>query len=232
MNVLRHKPQGGPGTRGRPRVLLVGPDPSARREAGRALEESGRFELAGEAALGQAVRMTARTQPDVVLLELPRGAAPGVILRSLLEAAPAAKIVILAPGEGDERGLEALRAGAAGFLGNDFNRAALVRTLTGVVAGEAAISRDFAAWLIARAREEPERPLGMRPVKSRLTAREWEVLDLLSAGTSKPAIARDLSVTLGTVRSHLRSLTRKLSIDAPEPVGPGGARSRRASTSD
>ena len=74
--------------------------------------------------------------------------------------------------------------------------------------------------------------MGMRPVKSELTTREWEVLDLASAGISKTAIAYDLRVTVGTVRSHLRSLSRKLSTDGREPPFTDGSRRRRASATD
>ena len=200
----------------RSRVLLVGAEPSARHAVGRALDESGRFEVTGEvASADEAVVITSTIQPDVILLEVAGGlAAVRTTLRSILRQAPAAKIVVLAAEEGEQLALEALHAGAVGFLGQGLELSALVRTLCGVAAGEAAISRRFATWLIGWAREEPELRMGMRPVKSRLTAREWEVLDLISAGSSAAAIARDLGVTLGTVRSHVRNLTRKLTDDA------------------
>lgn len=198
-------------------VLLINPNSGRRGEMARALREVGGFEVREAASPEEAARTNSAPQPDVVLLDVTISCdGVSVIVPTMLREAPAAKIVIMATGQGEELGLEALRAGAVGFLGKDLDQAALVRTVNGVAAGEAAISRRFATWLVDHAREEPERRMGMRPVKSDLTAREWEVLDLLSAGISKPAIARDLSVTLGTVRSHLRNLARKLSIDAPE----------------
>jgi DNA-binding NarL/FixJ family response regulator len=223
MNVPGQRPRDAAEPGSRPRVLLISADPAARGVVAGTLRESDRFDVSGEAAsTDEALRMMATIQPDVILLEAPPdGAAIGVILQALLDCAPATKIVILAPEQVDGRGLEALRGGAAGFLGKELDRAALVRTVSGVAAGEAAISRRFATWLIGRVREDPERRMGMRPVKSRLTTREWEVLDLATAGISKAAIARDLRVTVGTVRSHLRSLARKLSVDERELAGAG-----------
>jgi len=198
-------------------VLLVSPDLERREAASRTLQASGRFSMTGTAAsVEEAARVAAEFLPDVVLLEVPPdGLAIRLTLQTVLESAPASKIVIWRREEVGERGLEVLQAGAAGFVAPGIDRHALVRTLTGVAAGESAVSRRFATWLIARIRAKPERRTGMRPVRSKLTAREWEVLDLAAAGISKAAIARDLSVTVGTVSSHLRSLSRKLSTDRP-----------------
>lgn len=222
------------GRSAKPRVLLVSPDLRTREAAARTLEESGRFSMTGTAAsIEEAARVAVGFLPHVVLLEVPPGApAIRVTLRPVLESAPSAKIVIWAPEEVSERGLEVLRAGAAGFVAPGMDRDALVRTVSGVAAGEPAVSRRFATWLIARIRAKPERRTGMRPVKSDLTTREWEVLDLVSAGVSKAAIARDLRVTVGTVSSHLRSLSRKLSTDRRGPPLARGSGRRRAPATD
>ena len=218
----------------RPRVLLVSPDQRIREAAARALRESGRFgPIAKATSADNAIRLAAAILPDVVLLDVPMGGqAMRSALKSVLQSAPTAKMVIWAREEVGERGLEALRAGAAGFVAPDLDADALVRTLSGVAAGEPAVSRRFATWLIARIRATPERRVGMRPVKSELTAREWEVLDLVSAGITKTAIAYDLRVTVGTVRSHLRSLSRKLSTNGREPPFTGDSSRRRASGTD
>lgn len=178
-----------------------------------------------EASPGEdALRVVSMIDAHVVLLETST-AGPQIarLVASFVGAAPTAKIVVIAPHASDEVVLDALQAGAAGVLGPDTETAALVRTAIGVAAGEAAVSRRFATRLVQRAREDRPPRAGMRPVRSVLTAREWEVLDLASSGISKPAIAQDLSVTVGTVRSHLRSLARKLSIDAGNPAGAEGS---------
>ncbi len=201
-------------------MLIAGEDAGARGVISRALRESGGFEVINEAGTAdEAVAMASAFAPHVVLLDVPTaGAEVCTVVRTILREAPEARIVVLSAEPCEQLGLETLRAGAVGFLARKIDSSALVRALNGVAGGEAAISRGLATWLVTRAREEPERRMGMRPVKSRLTTREWEVLDLVSAGISKAAIARDLSVTLGTVRSHLRNLSRKLAIDGSELV--------------
>ncbi len=152
----------------RTRVLLVNPDIGARRMMGRSLREIGGFEVIEASSAEEAMLMNPIPKPDLVLLDVTIGCSEiSMIVRRMLRKAPEAKIVIVAADEGEELGLEALRAGAVGFLGKQLELAALVRTLNGVAAGEAAISRRFATWLIDHAREEPERRIGMRPVKSR-----------------------------------------------------------------
>jgi len=217
-----------------PRVLLVSRNLRTREVAARTLQESGRFSMTVTAAsIDEAARVAAGFLPHVVLLEVPADApAIRAALRAVLESAPSAKIVIWAPEQVGERGLDVLRAGAAGFVAPGLDRNALVRTLSGVAAGEPAVSRRFGTWLIARIRAKPERRTGMRPVKSALTTREWEVLDLISAGVSKAAIARDLRVTVGTVSSHLRSLSRKLSTSRRERSVARGSARRRAPATD
>ncbi len=215
------------------RVLLVKPDSGTRQVMAHALRELGGFEVSEASTPEEAVRASSWPQPDIVLLDVTLSCdGVSMIVRAMLKNAPAAKIVIVGAEQGEELGLEALRAGAVGFLGTELDQAALLRTVNGVAAGEAAISRRFATWLVDHAREEPERRIGMRPVKSQLTAREWEVLDLFAAGIPKPAIARDLSVTLGTVRSHLRNLSRKLSIDGPDLGESGRPEPGRPATAD
>jgi DNA-binding NarL/FixJ family response regulator len=193
------------------RVLLVKHSSSGQGPLSRAVRRSGQFEVVGEAAdSDEAVLMASAARPDLMLLEVGSSTAPvSLTLRPILQRVPTAKIVVLGAEDREEQALEALQAGAVGFLGEELDTPALVRTLSGVRAGEAAISRRVATCLLDLARAHPERRMGMRPVKSKLTAREWEVLDLLSAGLSASAIARDLGLTPGTVRSHLRNASHK-----------------------
>jgi DNA-binding NarL/FixJ family response regulator len=76
--------------------------------------------------------------------------------------------------------------------------------------GEAAISRLMAGRLRERLRQLSEGLSGMRPVKSPLTTREWEVLELLKAGATTPQIAKELVVSYDTVHSHVQHILRKL----------------------
>jgi len=88
----------------------------------------------------------------------------------------------------------------------------LPRVLRGVVFGEAAISRRLAMLLVEADRRSPRAGAGLRPVKSPLTDREWEVLDLLASGARTEEIAQTLVLSTETVRSHLKNLYRKLEV--------------------
>src|SRR3954468_19077159 len=90
--------------------------------------------------------------------------------------------------------------------------ASLPRALRGSLDREAAISRRLAMHLVQHYRSAPAAGMGLRPVRSSLTDREWEVLDLLSGGASTEAIARLLVLSTETVRSHLKNLYRKLEV--------------------
>jgi DNA-binding NarL/FixJ family response regulator len=192
------------------RILVVDDDERTRQRLGAGLRGSGGFGVLLEASLEEAVEAAATLVPEVVLLDLrQRGSQLRATLRSLLARVPGARIVVMTGDARHEIAFQALQAGAAGVLLRGVEIGALARTLAGVAAGEAAVSRRCATWLARRAREEPRRRAGMRPVTSTLTSREWEVLDLLATGSSEAAIARRLGVTVGTVRSHIRALRRK-----------------------
>lgn len=185
-------------------------DERTRQRLGAGLRGSDGFGVVFEAGLEEAVEAAATLVAEVVLLDLRHhGSRLRETLRSLLARVPGTRIVVMTGDARHEIAFQALQAGAAGVLLRGVEIGALARTLAGVAAGEAGVSRRCATWLARRAREEPRRRTGMRPVHSTLTSREWEVLDLLATGSSEAAIARRLGVTVGTVRSHVRALRRK-----------------------
>ena len=89
---------------------------------------------------------------------------------------------MLTSSDEDEMGFIGLRAGAVGYLSKDLDVDILPQALDGAIKGEAAISRRLSMKLIEQSRRAPEISTGMRPVKSPLTAREWEVVDMLYEG--------------------------------------------------
>jgi DNA-binding NarL/FixJ family response regulator len=103
-------------------------------------------------------------------------------------------------------------------------------TLVRVAAGEAAVDPRLAAAQIDELRKPPHQGLGSRPVDSELTDREWAVLDLLDAGLEASAIAEQLVVSIDTVRSHIKSLHRKLGVHCREELV-GAIRTLRAPAS-
>jgi DNA-binding NarL/FixJ family response regulator len=123
-----------------------------------------------------------------------------------------AKIVVLSVRGERDLGYLALRKGAAGYLNKELDLNVLPRVLRDVVEGGAAVSRTLTADLARRLRELPEAPVGMRPVKSVLTTREWEVVDQLCLGRSTAEIAATLVLSIETVRTHVKNIMRKLEV--------------------
>jgi DNA-binding NarL/FixJ family response regulator len=120
--------------------------------------------------------------------------------------------VILTATPHDDEALAAVRMGAAGYLSKDVELETLPRILRGVAYGEAAFSRRLAMMLAESYRRGSRAGAGLRPVRSTLTVREWEVLDLLASGARTEEIAPTLVLSTETVRSHLKNVYRKLSV--------------------
>jgi DNA-binding NarL/FixJ family response regulator len=134
--------------------------------------------------------------------------------RRILAREPDVEIVILTSSDDDDVGLVGLRAGASGFLNKRAGVDALPRALRGAVAGEAVVSRRLTMRLVDTMRRTRPDGTGIRPVRSRLTPREWEVLDLLCTGQSTDEIAATLVLSSETVRSHIKNLLRKLGVSS------------------
>jgi two-component system, NarL family, response regulator LiaR len=89
---------------------------------------------------------------------------------------------------------------------------ALPRILRAVHAGEGAISRELTRGLMRQFRSRPDNSSGLRPIKGPVTAREWEVVDLLKSGQSSEHVADLLVLSHETVRSHTKNIMRKLEV--------------------
>jgi NarL family two-component system response regulator LiaR len=105
-----------------------------------------------------------------------------------------------------------LRAGASGFLCKNVGIDALPRALHCAKNGEAVITRRLTMRLIEDLRMVRTDSAGLRPIRSQLTSREWEVLDLLCQDLSTDEIADRLVVSVETVRSHVKNVLRKLEV--------------------
>jgi NarL family two-component system response regulator LiaR len=197
-----------------PSLIIADGDPLARRVVRDQLARDSDFVVVAEAAAGErAVELALEHRPDLVLMET---ALPGLdglsATRSIVGQAPGVRVVIFSATADPDLELGALRAGASGFLAKQDGTGALAQALHAVVRGEAAISRAGTMRLIERLRGAPEPGSGLRPVRSNLTSREWEVLDLLTNGASTSQIADALVVTDETVYSHVKSIMRKLGV--------------------
>jgi two-component system, NarL family, response regulator LiaR len=220
---------------GRLRAIIADDDPFARRVIKDVLERAGVIVLAEARDGREAVELTLRHRPDVVVMDVVMPGLDGIMAtRQIRRQLPEQLVIVLTGAGADdaEFGLLALRAGAGGFLSKEVEIEALPRALEGLRQGQAAISRSMTLALVERLRESPNGSSGMRPVKSPLTAREWEVIDLLKATRSTDEIAADLVLSTETVRSHVKNILRKLEVRSREDAVAAADRMRNASPPD
>jgi DNA-binding NarL/FixJ family response regulator len=173
------------------------------------------FEIvAEEADADAAIAAALRERPDVCVLDaaMPGGAvaATAAITRSLAGTA----VVVLSAIRDDGAMLDAVRAGAAGYLLKDMDPARLRFALIGVTQGEAALPRTLVTRLMLEFRvRDRRRHLAVGAAgATELTQREWEVLALLADGASTATIASLLDVSAVTVRRHVSGVLRKLGV--------------------
>lgn len=195
------------------RVIIADDDPLARRVVKDALQAADVTVIAEACNGREAAELAIHYRPDCVLMDIVMPEVDGLeAARRIMQRAPEVRVVFLTASEADGIGLVGLRTGACGFLSKDLDIAALPRTLHGAIAGQAAISRELTLQLIEIYRNTRDDGLGMRPVHSALTSREWEVLDLLCAHRGTDEIADVLVLSPETVRSHVKNLLRKLGV--------------------
>jgi NarL family two-component system response regulator LiaR len=193
------------------RAIIADDDPFARKMIKEALQRAGLVVIAEAQNGRQAVELTRHYKPDVVLMDVVMPELDGIAAtRRIVKDNPQQVIIILTTADDDEIGLLGLRAGASGFLAKDLDVDVLPQALRGALNGEAAISRKLGLRLVEQLRKAPEGRGGLRPVKSPLTPREWEVIDLLVERRTTDQIADQLVLSSETVRSHVKNILRKL----------------------
>ena len=212
------------------RAIVADDDPFARRVIKDSLQNAGIVVIAEARNGRQAVELVLYYRPDVVVMDVVMPELDGIVAtRRIVKELPDQIVVILTgAADDDDIGLQALRAGATGYLSKDLDIDALPRALEGARTGEAVISRRMTKKLIEHMRRAPDGVAGMRPVRSPLTAREWEVIDLLRDGRSTEAIADDLVLSIETVRSHVKNILRKLDVRSREDALVAADRMRTA----
>jgi DNA-binding NarL/FixJ family response regulator len=196
------------------RVLLVEDSDTARRGLTVKLTEAG-FRIVGEAASVAAARgLHPRIEFDIALIDVYLQDGDGIELAAELRAADAdTTIVILTVSTKPNDLLRALRAGADGYLEKDFSSERLGESLRAAAGGETPISRAMTPVLVREfQRQNRVRRARSRAVRERLTPREWQILTLLADGASTASIAKDLVVSIETVRSHVKAVMRKLQV--------------------
>ncbi len=198
------------------RILLVDDHPLTRSALAGLLTQHG-FEVVGEASDGEeAIEAAARLEPDLILLDLSMPGLDGLsALPRLREAAPECEVVVLTASGTEENLLGAIRGGAAGYLLKSEPPERIVDFLRGVAQGEAALSGAVARRLLEQVREGGGRSSGVPDsIATALSARELEVLLLLDDHLATDEIAKRLYISEHTVRSHVKSLLRKLGVSS------------------
>ena len=167
------------------------------------------------AALGdgeQGCRLAAELEPDVVLLDLRMPELDGLSVLERLSALDLRCAVVMLTTSSDERDLvTSLRSGARGYLLKDMEPDQLVDALAAVVGGETVVAPEMTS-VLAKVVQGGELESGRPERFSSLTPREFEILRHLAEGQSNKEIARDLGITDGTVKLHVRSILRKLEV--------------------
>ena len=197
------------------RILLVDDHPLTRAALAALLQQSG-FDVVGEAEDGeQAIDCAGRLRPDLILLDLSMPGVDGLTaLPRLREAAPQCEVVVLTASGTEENLLGAIRAGAAGYLLKSEPPARIVEFLRGAANGEAALSGAIARRLLEQVREGARGTGVPDEIAAALSARELEVLLLLDEHLATDEIAKRLFISEHTVRSHVKSLLRKLGVSS------------------
>jgi DNA-binding NarL/FixJ family response regulator len=197
----------------RPRVLLAEPDLPTR--AGlKLVVERGGLVVAGEAAdAAGAVGLAVAEGPDLALVaaELPGRALQAI--RRIAAGAPGTRVIVFTAAPSGQELLDAVLAGAAGYVSRDIDPERLSVVLRAVLDGEVALPRRLSRRLVDALRgRDARRALVAERAGTSLTDREWEILDLLAAGRSTAEIAHRLGISAVTARRHISSLVGKLGV--------------------
>lgn len=198
----------------RTRVLIADDDGLARRMMHDVLQGAGGVEVVAVARDGrEAFELAQHYRPTVLLIDIalpPAGAVE--LLRNVAPILPWARAVtVSAASDQDETVLAAFRAGAVGHIDKDVEPDEFVRSLLLASGGEAIVPRRLVAPLLERWRREM--PAGAwRPLKSTLTTREWQIVDLLAAGASTEQITECLVLSPSTVYCHIYRVLHKLGV--------------------
>jgi two-component system, NarL family, response regulator LiaR len=212
------------------RLIVADPDPLARRVIRDSLGASEGIVVVAEAKDGvELVELATHYKPELVLAEIGLPSIDGIeACRRILVKAPRVRVVIFTVNQDRDMQIRALRAGASGVLSKDTSIDSVIRALRGVAGGEAAVSRQLTMHLVEMMRRTSESGTGLRPVKSVLTSREWEVLDLICGGASTREVADSLFLSEDTVYSHTKSILRKLGVHSRAEAVIAAAELRRA----
>lgn len=191
------------------RILIVDDHPVVRAGLSSMLATQPGIDVVGSASSGEeALEMVRRDMPDLLLLDLRMPGMSGIDTLLALKAMKApARVIILTSFEMDENIYRAVQAGALGYLLKDTSQSQMLEAITTVHSGKRYIPSQIAARLAERM------------MRSNLTARELEILEMLAKGLTNKQIGTALSISDNTVRNHVNSIMEKMEVsDRTEAV--------------
>jgi DNA-binding NarL/FixJ family response regulator len=196
------------------RVLLVD-DHDLFRTGLRTLLEEQDVRIVGEAAAGtEAVRLVRELAPDVVVMDLNMPGITGVeATRQITAIAPLTRVLVLTISDQDGDVMDAILAGACGYLLKDSSIQELMRGIESAGSGESIVSPAIASKMLQRIRASSSQPEIERTIRSELSDREIEVLKLIANGKDNAMIAAELHISPKTVKNHISNILMKLQID-------------------
>jgi DNA-binding NarL/FixJ family response regulator len=192
------------------RVLVVDDQTLFRTGLASLLAADERVEVVGQAVDGaEAVKQAVKLKPDVVLMDIKMPNVDGIeATRQILEGVPGVKVLILTTFETDSQVIQALKAGASGYVLKDSSAAAIVSSIVAVMSGE----RVMASAVANRVLEMLTGTTTPKEFYDGLTNREIEILKLLASGMANKQIAYRLKISEKTVRNHVSNTYEKLGI--------------------
>ena len=178
------------------------------------LDSQDDIHVVGEAADGTAaVELVERVRPQVVLMDVRMPRSDGIeATRAIVEGPSGSRVLVMTTFDVQEHALDALRAGASGFLLKDTPPAQLVAAVRSVADGDAVVSPRVTRRLLARLVESTPAPAGPSVMLAGLTDREREVLELVARASSNAEIAAALHLSEATVKTHVSRVLGKLGV--------------------
>lgn len=192
-------------------ILMVDDHPLLRKGLKQLIEMEQGVVVIGEASSGQeAIQLAVELEPDLITLDLNMQGMDGLeTLKHLREKGIDSRIIMLTVSDNDEDVVEAIRSGADGYLLKDMDPDDLIIKLKEAALGKMVMSAKLTE-ILATALRKPERA-GSRALAS-LTSRELEILKLIAKGMSNKLIARELDISDGTVKVHVKHFLKKLNL--------------------
>ena len=178
------------------------------------LEERG-VQISGEAGTGEvAVRLVRELAPEVVVMDLHMPGISGVeAIKQIASIAPLTRVLVLTISDQDDDVLDAILAGACGYLLKDASVDELIRGIEAAAVGESLVSPSIAGKVLQQVRAATASPEAAETIRTELSEREIDVLKLIANGNDNAMIAAELHISPKTVKNHISNILMKLQID-------------------